>query len=302
MKSMDIVKVRFFGAVLIACIAGSAQAVPVAFNFETTIGFDSSQGLGLGGATAGDLFNALFGDNIAPSGEAALSGSIVFESTTPATESNATTSSYNLPITSASVTGGATTAVANMGVVNANSDSGIFNFASSPNGFFCLGGTDAICPGLSKTANFVGVADSTSAFVEGTQGNVLVNDVDAITLRIGGTPATGEFSPTFFISGLGDVAVEYISIDLITTEGASIVLGDTALPTSSDVFTSDLLTNSIFRVGFSASETSESFEFSGAFTSVGPDDEPTSAIPVPPTVLLFATAGALAMRRRPHLR
>lgn len=287
-------------------LGGTAQAAPVTFDFDTTIGFDASSSLGLGGATSGDLFDSLFGSEVSPDGAAPLSGSITFDSASPATETNATTGSYDLAITAASLTAGATTVSADIPLITENSDQGRFNFASSPTEA-CLGGTDAICPGLSKTANYVGIADGIDALVEGTESFEPVFDVDALTLRIGGTPALGEFSPSFTVDGLGPVAVEYISIDLFTDSGVSILDG-VALPDSSAIFETDLTRNSLFRIGFSDAETGTLFEFTSEFSGLRPggDDQPERAVPLPGTVGMLAlglvAVGAQRLTRRPQRR
>lgn len=292
-------KPRLSGCLAAAFLYSGAQAAPVGFAFEAVVDFDASRTVGTGTATEGDLFAAFFGEAVLTASSVDLGGSLVFDSASPVTEANDQLAGYDLAITAGRITSGNTILEADVDLITANSGEGLFNFAASPDGTGCLGGTDAVCPGLSPTANFVGVGNGVTGGIEGPDGQPrFVRDVDIVTLRLGGTPLAGEFGPPVLIDGLGAVSFEYVSIDLVTTEGQSILFDTTDLPSSPDVFTSDLLANSIIRIAFSSSITDEIFEFTTGFGAVGGFDAAGTAdpVPLPPAAALFLTAGAFGVR------
>lgn len=62
------------------------HSAPVTFDFQSTLSFESATVVSSGGATIGDVFDAIYGAGTGASGKLSLTGSLTYESCTPGYE------------------------------------------------------------------------------------------------------------------------------------------------------------------------------------------------------------------------
>jgi hypothetical protein len=276
----------------------SLHAAPVTVSYSATIGFDPSATVGVGGQNAGTLINELFGPGIGSSGTATLTGTFTYESTTPAFNINNESAGYVNSITSATATIGSSTVTANIGEIAANAATSEVGYNTNAGTSFCETREECASGGqaYTPTGNVIQINNDSDFQIIQNGGSATYFNRDAVSLGIGLTDSSNNFSPLLSAPSFGDINVHGLQLILVSNANRSLI-DSVLLPDSGSFVTSGQVETSLLELEFSGPGLRNNFTLDGHLTNFT-----TSPAPEPETYAMLLAGlcviGFMARRRK----
>ena len=234
----SILNIRLFVAVivLLSSLTGNLRAGELTFGYGATLVVSDSDlqtVIGVNGQTFEDLFDELFGKDAVDTGEANLFGTFSWNTDVPPFVSNPRAAHYPNSIVGATVALGSASAQAVTNDIALNAQSSIVGHNTFP-GPSC--GSLAACNTLNvpftPTGNlFTVFNDEDFTLIDFITGEPQAGfSRDAMSLALGLTDSSMNFTPTVPTIDFGQVAVRGVIFSFIATEDGS-VKSSTAIPT-----------------------------------------------------------------------
>ena len=292
------------GVLLSSGLSSTAYAATVSVEYTATIGFDPAGVIGVGGEATSEFIEALFGPGIGSTGSAEVTGRFTFDSATPAYNSNTRSAGYFDAITSAEISLGTQTVVADLEEINANDATSGFGYNSNDYAGFCGNrvGCASIGQPFQPDGNRIQVINDSDFFILDDSGNrEWFYGRDAAFLSLGDTASDNEFSPTLNIPVFGDVFVDSAVLFAISDRSAS-VLDSVDLPGDKSFLLDDGVETAVLRLTFDGPGLLNDLLLEGkANLTTKIVDDKVSAVPNPAALpLLLSALGILAFRRKPR--
>ena len=211
--------------ILAIILSSDILADEVMYSFTATLNFEPQEVVGTNGQTAAEFFDEVVAPGSGQAGEATLTGTISWDPTVNAFNSNVSAAGYVNAITAASIQGGGFSVDADVNDIRQNSATSEFGYNTDATGGFCASETSCAAVGLSftPTGNTIMSVNDADFRLFRRDGSVdIFNDRDFIGFYLGFTESDSEFNPAIETSSFGRVNVGGLATTYISTEDAAI--------------------------------------------------------------------------------
>lgn len=260
---------------ILVCSIQSVYANLVTVSYTATIGFDPTSTVGVGGQNAETLIDELFGSGIGSTGTATLTGSLTYDTNTPAQNPNNRNAVYANGITAARATLNGSSVNADISEITLNAATSEIGYNTNPSSAFCASREGCLSIGLAftPTGNNVQVVNDADFHILNNGNRTDFFNRDGIGFSIGRTDSDNEFSPKLVTPSFGDVFVDGLGLSFISDENRSLI-DNVLLPTSDSFVTSSEVETTILTLHLSSENFTDDFILRGKlddFSTVVPE-------------------------------